>query len=266
MTASDLERVPGVVVGPPGFVAIDRTSATKRFLSANRCLLGGHPASRHAINQHFVARLGDTTVIIEVLQAEKPLRVGKYAGIKHRPRDDGRPPRTHVGWCEILWRTFRWHDIHSMSPPAGEIAPEGHHCANPVSATSVDAINEVSEPGRRKWEEADVVLAQIGPTRCPVGEGFNHPRPEASSRTDVLRQTQHPDSCLQFGIVEATDAVDHHDDTFSSQALDFEERSREITSQCWSHVSQNDRGDRSEVGLRSAVACRDCFWRFTHDA
>ena len=74
-----------------------RTSATKGFLSANRCLLCGHPASRHAVNQHFVARQGDTSVVVEVLEAEIPVRVRDDAGIEHRPRDDGRPPRTDVG-------------------------------------------------------------------------------------------------------------------------------------------------------------------------
>jgi hypothetical protein len=35
MTAGDLEGVPGVVIGPPGFVDIDGTPVTKGFLSAN---------------------------------------------------------------------------------------------------------------------------------------------------------------------------------------------------------------------------------------
>jgi hypothetical protein len=48
-------------------------------------LLGGYPASRHAVNQHFVARHGDSTVIVEVLEAEKPVCVGNDAGIEHRP-------------------------------------------------------------------------------------------------------------------------------------------------------------------------------------
>ena len=85
MTAGDLEGVPGVVVGPPGFVDIDGTPATKGFLSANRCLLGGHPASRHAVNENFVARQGDTTVVVEVLEAEIPVCVGNDTGIEHRP-------------------------------------------------------------------------------------------------------------------------------------------------------------------------------------
>jgi hypothetical protein len=83
MAAGDLEGVPGVVVGPPGFVDIHGTPATEGFLSANRCLLGGHPASRHAVNQHFVARQGDTTVVVEVLEAEIPVSVGKYPGVEH---------------------------------------------------------------------------------------------------------------------------------------------------------------------------------------
>ena len=53
-----------------------------------------------------------------------------------------------------------------MSPPVGEIPPEGHHCADVVSTSSVYAINEVPEAGRRKGEEADVVLTEIGPTCC----------------------------------------------------------------------------------------------------
>jgi hypothetical protein len=85
MTASDLEGVPSVVIGPPGFVDIDRTSATKGFLSANRCLLGRHPASRHAVNQHFVSRQCDAPVVVEVLEAEIPVCVGDDAGIEHRP-------------------------------------------------------------------------------------------------------------------------------------------------------------------------------------
>jgi hypothetical protein len=84
MTASDLEGVPGVVIGPPGFVDIDRTSTTEGFLSANRCLLGGHPASRHAVNQHFETRQRDTPVIVEVLETEVPVCVGNDAGIEHR--------------------------------------------------------------------------------------------------------------------------------------------------------------------------------------
>jgi len=85
MTTSDLEGVPGVVIAPPRFVDIDRTSATKGFLSTTRCLLGSHPASRHAVNQHFVARHGDATVVVEVLEAEIPVCVGNDAGIEHRP-------------------------------------------------------------------------------------------------------------------------------------------------------------------------------------
>ena len=85
MAASDLKGVPGVVIGPPGFVDVDGTSATKGFLSANRCLLGGHPAGRHAVNQHFETRQGDTTVVVEVLEAEVPICVGNDASIEHRP-------------------------------------------------------------------------------------------------------------------------------------------------------------------------------------
>ena len=81
-----------------------------------------------------------------------------------------------------------------MSPQAGEIPPEGHHCANVVSASNVYAINEVLEAGSRKWEETDVVLAEIGLTCCGVGECFYHSSLKASRRTDVLRQTQHPHS------------------------------------------------------------------------
>ena len=81
-----------------------------------------------------------------------------------------------------------------MSPPAAEIPPEGDHGADATSTSSVYAINEISEPGRRKWEEADVVLAEVGPTCCGVGERLDHPGLETSCRTDVLRQTQHPDS------------------------------------------------------------------------
>lgn len=243
MTASDLKRIPSVVVGPPGFVDIDGTPATKGFLSANRCLLVGHTASRYAVNQYFVTRQGDTTVVVEVFEAEIPLGVGNDAGIEHRPRYDRRPPRTHVGWSQIVGRAFRWHDIYRVSPPAGEIPPEGHHCTDAVGASSVYAINEVCEPGRRKWEEADVVLAEIGPTCCGVGKCLDHPGLETSCRTDVLRQTQHPDSGLQCRIVETTHAVDHHDDTVGSQALDLEERSREIAGQGRPHVGHDYRGD-----------------------
>jgi hypothetical protein len=80
-----------------------------------------------------------------------------------------------------------------MSAPTGEVPPESHHCADAVSTPSVYAINEVSKPGRWKWKKADVVFAEIGPTRCRVGECLNHPGLEASGRTDVLRQTQHSD-------------------------------------------------------------------------
>jgi hypothetical protein len=83
MAAGDLEGVPGVVVGSPSFVDIDGTPATQGFLSANRCLLGGYPPSRHAVNQHFVARQCDTTVVVEVLEAEVPICVGKYPGVEH---------------------------------------------------------------------------------------------------------------------------------------------------------------------------------------
>jgi hypothetical protein len=254
MSASDLEGVPGVVIGPPGFIAIDRTSTAKGFLSANRCLLGGHPASRHAVNQHFVTRRRDTPVVVEVLEAEIPVCVGDDAGIEHRPRYDGRPPRTHVGWSQVLGCALRRHDIHCMRPPASEIPPKGHHCADVVSTSRVYAINEVPEAGRREWQEANVVLAEIGPTCSGVGECLDHPGFETSRRTDVLRQTQHSDSRLEHGIVETTDAVHHHDDTVGSQALDLEERPREIAGQRGPHVSQNDRGDRSEVRPRFAFA------------
>ena len=83
MTAGDLEGVPGVVIGPPGFVDIDGTPVTKGFLSANRCLLGGHLASRHAVNQHFVARHSDTTVVVEILEPEIPVCVRNDAGVEH---------------------------------------------------------------------------------------------------------------------------------------------------------------------------------------
>ena len=56
------------------------------------------------------------------------------------------------------------------------------------------------------------------------------------------------------GIVETTDAVHHHDDTVSSQALDLEERPREIPGQRGPHVSQDDRGDR--IRGPTPVGCR----------
>ena len=149
-----------------------------------------------------------------------------------------------------------------MGPPAHEAASVGDHRPDGgvVDLEPSDPVEHVVDPRRRQVEEADVVLAQVGPPARRIGEGRLETGPETAGRTGVHLETDHADRRLECRVVEPAHAVDHDDDLRPGKLLDLEEGPDHVAGQSRPHVREYDGGD---VGLGRRET--DCCFRVRSD-
>ena len=95
-------------------------------------------------------------------------------------------------------------------------------------------------------QEDHVVLAQIGPLRGIVGEGFLQATVEPSPRARCSRAGAPCGRRAEVGVVEAP-LVDHHHDVFGGEALHVDERPHGGTGQAGPEMSDDDGGHTLET-------------------
>ena len=126
--------------------------------------------------------------------------------------------------------------------PAGRRPPPPRPGRGPV--VEVARPGTAGRPGGAgQGEQADVVLAQIGPPGRRVRERLDQAGPEAAGRPGVRRQPDHADLGLEGRVVESAVTVDHHDHPVGAEPLDVEQRHRHVAGQAGSQVGQHHRGD-----------------------